>query len=268
LRLADAALSYGERGWRVFPCSRLKVPYVKAWPTTATTDPERIARWWAEFPSASIGMPTGHLIAIDVDGDKGGLATRRETEAQGLEWPVTLTALTGRKGGGCHLYYTAPEDVEIRNAVEIRGNRGIGPGIDVRGVGGFAVLPPSLHKSGRAYQWGVDVEPAPLPAWMVDRLRPPSRPLLPPSIRGDGERYASAALVAECERVESAHEGTLNETLNRAAFALGRFVASGTLDEESVSEALLVAAVRNGHPERGARNTIRSGLRAGIRRAG
>jgi hypothetical protein len=73
--LRDAAISYGERGWRVFPCSRLKVPYVKAWPTAATTDPARIARWWAEFPSASIGMPTGRLIVIDVDGDKGGLAT-------------------------------------------------------------------------------------------------------------------------------------------------------------------------------------------------
>lgn len=267
--LASAALSLAESGWHVFPCSRSKVPLVKGWQSEAAScDPEQVAAMWREFPNANIGTPTGAIVVIDVDADKGGLETRRQTEAEGLEWPVTLTSLTGRVGAGAHFFYRAPGDVEIRNAVEVRNGRGIGPGVDVRGKGGLAILPPSVHPSGRRYRWLVEMEPAPLPLWMVERLRP--RIYEPAAMPTDSHStaYAQAALEGECQAVETAPDGTLNDTLNRASFKLGRFVAVGTLEEEAVSEALLVAATRNGHPERGARNTIHSGLRAGMRRAG
>ena len=35
--------------------------------------------------------------------------------------------------------------------------------VDIRGDGGFCVLPPSLHKSGWRYEIVCDFEPAPLP---------------------------------------------------------------------------------------------------------
>lgn len=250
----------------MFPVSRAKVPLVADWPNVATTDPEQVAAWWREFPRASIGFATGELVVIDVDGAEG-IATRYATEAEGLEWPITLTAATGRKGGGIHLYYRAPDGVEIRNCAGLRGGRGIGPGIDVRGRGGLTVLPPSPHVSGRAYDWLIRCAPATIPWWMMDRLKPPSIIPRHEAPARDTSRYAAAALDGECFAIETAPDGQQNTQINVSAFNLGRrFVAAGTLRESVVFEALLAAALRGGHPEKRARATVRSGLSAGMAR--
>ena len=75
-----------------------------------------------------------------------------------------------------------------------------------------------------------------------------------------------AALHGEALRVAGTREGTRNDTLNRAAFALGQLVASGLLPELSVITALADAAAHAGLPERETRRTIRSGMTAGSRR--
>lgn len=268
MNLCDHALRYARGGWRVFPTTRDKIPLVKDWPNVATTNPEQIREWWQEYPRASIGYATGALVVIDIDGTSG-LATRRDTEAQGLEWPVTLTALTGRREGGLHAYYRTPEGAEIRNVNWRPGaTRCIGPHIDVRGKGGLTVLPPSPHKSGRPYQWVVRVEPVELPQWMVERLRPPVVKPTPQTFikREANSRYAQAALDGECQAVETAPDGTQNTQINDSAFSLGRFIATGELSEAVVRDALLAAAIRGGHPEKRARATITSGLRAGAQR--
>lgn len=265
--LRDAALAYAEAGWRIFPCSRAKIPLVRDWPNVATTDAAKVAQWWQANPSASIGFATGPLVVIDIDGPKG-LETRRETEAEGLEWPVTLTSTTGRREGGAHLYYVPPAGVEIRNAVWREGaQRGIGPGVDVRGWGGLTILPPSRHSSERRYRWALRHAPVLLPSWMQERLKTPERRAVEPAPVTSSTRYVNAVLARELEAVATAPEGTLNDRLNTAAYALGRFVGSGELGEDETFEALLSAATGAGHPERGAANTIKSGLRAGMGRA-
>jgi hypothetical protein len=75
--------------------------------------------------------------------------------------------------------------------------------------------------------------------------------------------YAEKALAGECERVATAPEGTRNDTLNRAAFALAGFVASGLLDEHTTAEALAQAAGQNGLGVAEIRGTLRSGMTAG-----
>jgi hypothetical protein len=57
--------------------------------------------------------------------------------------------------------------------------------------------------------------------------------------------------------------GDRNNRLNRAAFCLGVLAAGGELDEVLVEDELLAAALDAGLPEREARASIRSGLRAG-----
>ena len=79
------------------------------------------------------------------------------------------------------------------------------------------------------------------------------------------DRYAQAALTAESERVASAPVGTRNDTLNRAAFALGRLVGAGLLDPGDVVRELDAAARRAGLGRAEVRRTIRSGLTAGRR---
>ncbi len=93
------------------------------------------------------------------------------------------------------------------------------------------------------------VEPTPqIATW---RLRPPN------------PTYGNAALRAEAERVAGASEGTRNDALNRAAWAIGRLVASGALSESDAEATLVAAAQTAGLPEREARATVRSGITAG-----
>jgi hypothetical protein len=79
------------------------------------------------------------------------------------------------------------------------------------------------------------------------------------------ERYAAVALRAEALRVARAPVGTRNDTLNRAAFALGRLVAAGLLDAGTVTHELSAAARWSGLDRAETARTVRSGLRAGRR---
>lgn len=114
---------------------------------TATTDLDQVLDWWNAMPDANIGMPTGTasgLDVLDVDSRHDGetsLATLEERYGPPL---VTAVALTG--GGGRHLYFL--------HVPKVRNSAGrLGPGLDVRGEGGYVVLPPSLHVTGRRYRW-------------------------------------------------------------------------------------------------------------------
>ncbi|PRY27880.1 bifunctional DNA primase/polymerase-like protein [Pseudosporangium ferrugineum] len=79
------------------------------------------------------------------------------------------------------------------------------------------------------------------------------------------ERYAAAALEAETDRVAHAVVGTRNDTLNRAAFALGRLVGAGLLDASAVGRELTAAGAWAGLGRTETIRTIRSGLNAGRR---
>jgi hypothetical protein len=77
------------------------------------------------------------------------------------------------------------------------------------------------------------------------------------------DRYGAAALESETDRVARAPVGTRNDTLNRAAFALGRLVAAGMLDGWIVRTELERAARYAGLGPVESRRTIRSGMTAG-----
>lgn len=76
----------------------------------------------------------------------------------------------------------------------------IAPGIDVRGDGGYVLAPPSIHPTGRRYEWSVDCASAlaTAPAWLLDRvfigdrLDPPPRGTM---VRFDLPRIQSAKAV-------------------------------------------------------------------------
>lgn len=169
--MLEAALSYARQGRPVFPvwsptegggcaCPRgLDCPSPAKHPITtngfkdATTDRARIITWWTEHPEANIGMPTGRrsgLFVVDVDIDRGGFETLAALIHRHKEWPDPPTVLTG--GGGVHFFFRYPTGVEIRNSTGK-----LGPGIDVRGEGGYVLLPPSVHATRRSYEWARDV---------------------------------------------------------------------------------------------------------------
>jgi hypothetical protein len=158
----QAALAYAARGWRVFPvyastasggcdCPRPsckaqgKHPHIEDWQNVATSDATTISSWWEKWPNANIGIATGResdLWVLDIDTVEGADHTLKLCGDEA--WKDTLTAVTGR---GRHLYFRYPLGQEVFNRT------GVGPGLDVRGNGGYVIGPGSIHKSGRRYEW-------------------------------------------------------------------------------------------------------------------
>jgi Bifunctional DNA primase/polymerase, N-terminal/Primase C terminal 1 (PriCT-1) len=139
-----------------------KVPRNRGGLTNASTDPAVIAEWWRRWPDANVAIRTGaesDLVVLDVDVQHGGAGTLAELERKHGKLPDTARALTG--GGGQHVYFRHPGR-QLRNSAGR-----LGPGLDVRGDGGYVVAPPSLHVSGRRYKWMRVLERnvADVPAW-------------------------------------------------------------------------------------------------------
>jgi hypothetical protein len=293
---ADAmtrALRLAERGFAVFPLRPgTKLPAVsRDWERHATTDPDRLARLIrpARANLAVACGPSG-LLVLDLDVAKGpdpgatdgaapgsvagaapdrgpdsGVAALRAL-ADGRPIPGTFTVAT--PSGGLHLYFRAPQGIALRNTAGR-----LGPLIDTRSRGGYVVAPGSVLPSG-PYRIASDAPVADLPGWLLRALvaltrpQPPSAPI--PTIRPADDTgfaaYAAAALRNEADRVRSARNGTRNDTLNRAAFALGRLVGAGVLDPRLAETELLNAGTGAGLPAREAAATLASGLKAGAER--
>ena len=163
--MMEYALSYAVRGWRVLPlhaplnggcsCRRPACSHPGKHPRTvhglsdASTDPDTINQWWREWPDANIGIVTGPesgLVVLDVDPRHDGDKSLRDLESQHAPLAPTLEVQTG--GGGRHLYFKYPEGANLGNS-----SGTLGPGLDVKGSKGYVVAPPSLHASGKTYQW-------------------------------------------------------------------------------------------------------------------
>lgn len=151
MSMVDEAIKYAKMGMAVFPVSRDKIPLTKRGFKDASKSEKVIRNWWQKKPYANIAIATGQVsggiivIDIDIDEDKGvfGDESLREWEKEHGKLPDTWTAITGR--GGYHYYYRT--DQEVHNATNLY------PGIDVRGDGGYVVIPPSVHNNGRTYEW-------------------------------------------------------------------------------------------------------------------
>lgn len=179
------AEDYAARGWPVFPlhavqdgrctCGKAdcqspgKHPRPPRGLLDASTDADTIRQWWAKWPDANVGIVTGAasgLFVLDVDPGHGGDTSLADLLAVHGPLPETVESLTG--GGGRHIFFKHPGGT-IRNSAGK-----LGPGLDVRGDGGYIVAPPSVHVSGGCYQWTADPGETPLteaPAWLLARLR-------------------------------------------------------------------------------------------------
>jgi putative DNA primase/helicase len=327
--MCSAALQYARRGWPVFPCRerdetrviggaggktrtfKAKAPYTGNGLKDATTDEQRILAWWREHPEALIGLPTGAngcfvldfdpRVEEEVDPDTGEVTGRREwtleqlktdLEAQmGCALPRSVTAVT--QSGGVHVYFRQPAGEPIRN----RGN--LPEHVDVRGLGGYVIAPPSvLPETGARYRWfdrggdwRDDAAIADAPAQLVDILRaskakardrsagageeiaderPVRRASLP---AGDDEavrRYAMRALDHECSELAATpigggRHGGRNNGIFAAGLKMGGLVAAGAISLGVVRAALLDVIDRmpgNQDPD-GAHRTLENGLSRG-----
>ena len=144
----------------VLPCIG-KRPLISNGVHGASRDLNVIDGWLNRWPGCNIALATGSVVVIDLDGDQGQQSfVDLQTDVKPL--PATLEV---RTGNGRHLYFLS--DQPIGNSVGK-----LGPGIDVRGHGGYVVAPPSLHPdTGKAYRFvDADVPLAELPVSIADLL--------------------------------------------------------------------------------------------------
>ncbi|MCC7507957.1 MAG: bifunctional DNA primase/polymerase [Planctomycetes bacterium] len=206
-RMLVAALAYAARGWHVFPVfgdandprdkspvgKKCKAPIgalVRHGLNDATVDPDVIRRWWTAEPGANIGVacgPSGLCIG-DVDSAAGELAVKHSGG-----FPKTLEARTGK---GRHVY--------MRGAAT--SVNGVLDGVDRKSKGGYVVAPPSVHESGRVYEWSTpDAAIAEAPDWFLK------------AGRKQKTKSAKANVDTSSESIE---EGSRNDFLSRKAFAM------------------------------------------------
>jgi len=314
--MGQAALQYARHGWPVFPCRerdesvtrangkvvhyKAKAPYSGQGFKDATTDERRIEAWWRQHPQALIGLPMGvnGLFALDfdprIDAESGEVFTletlKADLEAQiGVALPPSLTAIT--QSDGVHVYFRQPDDGgdPIRN----RGN--LPDHVDVRGLGGYVIAPPSIMVDTDArYRWhrgdwrdaGACV---PAPAELIAVLRAPkARPAeagppagaaprlapAPQDVAGEAlQKYAMRALEGEVRAIRTAGTGNRNGQLNESALKIASLVAAtvdgrpaGALDERFARSTIEAAARDNPgrDDDKQLSATIDSGWTAGL----
>ena len=186
---AEWAAMYRARGLQVIPCyapsevakgASWKRPKLSEWAEfQGTLVPDAVfARWYGVAGEHSardnMGILTGHasgnVFVVDLDDQKGPAAGDwwrgiLAVHNSGLE-PETWRQQTG--GGGRQILFQARPDWHApTNRTPV--------GVDIRGQGGFAVLPASLHESGRRYAWApgcapYEIEIATAPEWLLEAV--------------------------------------------------------------------------------------------------
>jgi hypothetical protein len=168
----EHALCYVLFGWRVFPLlPKSKKPATKDWPSQATVDRTTLTNWFNSGQhniAVACGCGSG-IFVLDVDPRHGGDAAFEKLIEDYGSLPDTAMQLTG--GGGTQYFFKYPQG-EIRNSAGR-----LGPGLDIRGEGGYVVLPPSIHPdTGAAYEWEASSDPlegcpvAEPPRWLIRLL--------------------------------------------------------------------------------------------------
>lgn len=184
---ADYANFYRQIGMQVVPAfmpfeaKAWKRPYLQEWKkyTNEIVSQELFDGWYGKTGQYSarcnMGLITGvgprRIVVVDLDTHKNGKAQiwwdgiHAEYNAGIMsECPTQRTG-----GGGYQMFFIAPEGWTCPTGTNSE------LGVDVRGAGGFAMLPPSKHESGNHYDWLEDQEPWTIeldvmPDWMCREI--------------------------------------------------------------------------------------------------
>lgn len=263
MTVLESAMSYTGRGWRVFPLSpggRTPWPGWGDWQNPAdgrtgaghaSTPQQCVDMFGGSRSIAGVGIVTGAVsgfwvLDVDCKHGKDGRASLAFLIAAHGALPDTYTVET--PNGGLHLYFALPRDFEPINA----GGRGVvaarlGPGLDVRGRGGYVGAPPSrvAREDGTAAPYQVISAPgvgvAKPPDWLVELIRPPERPevvaidpeaalTLAPDLRV--RAYLGEALPSLLSELANATPGGRNATAHRVACRLWEWINVGWLDPD------------------------------------
>lgn len=162
--ILESAEGCARMGWPIIPLVG-KVPAVRHWQLFQST-PVNL-RFWFGNRRCNLGLRTGESGYLVLDTD----TPEAEEWVQDHCDETPMRAVSG--SGSHHRYYRCPPRKEIRNRQGLFGIHGL----DVRGHGGYIVLPPSIHPvTGKRYEWLTETRlPAGLPTfsprWVYERKK-------------------------------------------------------------------------------------------------
>lgn len=183
----DIVQQINRIGWKVFPVHCMedngvcscgdpncgspgKHPLTANGVKDATGDANTLKLWFSgAYEIANIGMATGEVSGVavlDVDGEDGQKKLK-ELEEECGSLPATVTQKTGSGIGRQYFFAYDERWSGKKNSVKFA------TGLDTRVDGGYAVLPPSNHKSGGRYEWinsPFDTALAVAPDWLLDLI--------------------------------------------------------------------------------------------------
>ena len=268
LQLADLGISVIPLWWPdddICACSAgancespAKHPIAKLVPnglTNATTNAVTIEQWWSKYPKANIGLCTGGEVdVIDVD---GAIPAYQELIADIGSPQFVAMVLTGRGDGGLHIYCTPGGNKTITS-----GKHGLPNKIEVKGVGGYVVAPPSKHVTGGTYtyltnitgeihghlelsQWLAKLDVPVVQAATVTPIRQPMHDI--PATADNVTKYRNAVIQSARNAVIDAGEGGRWMGLaTEAVPKIARGIAGGLIEHHVGVYALETAARESG----------------------
>ena len=150
----------------------------------ASSDEGQLLRWNDRWPDANWGLACGERTVIDVDPKHGADPRELIDEHDLSHHPVVLT---GEWEGvrGAHVYCAGGSPTGSATL----------PGVHVRGLGSYVLLPGSRHWSGVSYEWANGTRPwrtklEPLPPAFEPRRAGNGSQAPPPGRIPHGERHA------------------------------------------------------------------------------
>jgi Bifunctional DNA primase/polymerase, N-terminal len=182
-------------------------------------------------------MPTGQrVVVLDID-VKDPASNGFDSLEDLCHAILPSTPMVHTASGGLHVHFAA-------GARELRCSAGLlGPGLDVRGDGGYVIIP----SPGSGYRWDpqwnfktVALAPAPIWLWPVRPPRPMAPP--PPGPRVGLSPYGEAAIEDACDTIVGALAGEQERTLNAECYSIGTLAGAGLVPASLALRTLLRAA--------------------------
>ncbi|MBL7209940.1 MAG: bifunctional DNA primase/polymerase, partial [Dehalococcoidia bacterium] len=194
----DAALHYLNKGYSVIATEPQGKRPLGPWTTFQKRLPTKaeVRAMWQKQPDANVAIVTGAISGIFALDTDGAAADNQIHKLGGI--PTTPTSRTAK---GRHYIFQHP-GFHVSNRVHLY------EGVDIRGDGGYIVVPPSIHPTGIQYTWDISLEdatPAKPPSWLLETLSYHEEPQ--PATDSKPPDWVMQALqgVAEGERDDTCH---------------------------------------------------------------
>lgn len=244
----DAARDLAARGFHIFPLMPMsKAPAIGDFASYAQEmagrdpelifgDRENIGISTSSFEDeetivgSSAKAPPRSLIAVDVDVKNGvdGYDTIRELNASGFVLPPTYIQTTPT--GGQHLVYWTR--TPVKNGVGV-----LGPGVDIRGQGGYIVGAGSRVPAGTYGRVGHPVAEA--PAWLIEKCGQARTPQKVPQVLPESvDQEAARARGQEYLDSDACPEGVAGQR-NHTAFKVACKLKDLGCDVETITDLLM-----------------------------